>query len=123
MTQVYDWNSEQATVFETTARPIVDACMDGYNGAQQPAQPPQCQQEQLQQQQQPQLPPVVPRLDLVGTLQAARKVSLPPCKLSAFHHIACRHYLCIWTDWHRQIVHHGGQGRASRPPWHHPQCL
>ncbi|WIA28846.1 hypothetical protein OEZ86_011372 [Tetradesmus obliquus] len=30
--QVYDWNSEQATIFEITAKPIVDACMDGYNG-------------------------------------------------------------------------------------------
>lgn len=32
-TQVYDWDSHQATVFDITARPIVDACMDGYNGA------------------------------------------------------------------------------------------
>eukprot|EP00882_Tetradesmus_deserticola_P032935 GHRQ01037580.1.p2 GENE.GHRQ01037580.1~~GHRQ01037580.1.p2 ORF type:complete len:137 (+),score=18.79 GHRQ01037580.1:511-921(+) len=30
--QVYDWNSEQATIFEITAKPIIDACMDGYNG-------------------------------------------------------------------------------------------
>jgi kinesin family protein 3/17 len=29
---VYDWNSEQATIFEITAKPIIDACMDGYNG-------------------------------------------------------------------------------------------
>jgi kinesin family protein 3/17 len=30
--QVYDWNSRQDTIFEITAKPIVDACMDGYNG-------------------------------------------------------------------------------------------
>jgi hypothetical protein len=31
--QVYDWNSQQAAVFDITAKPIVEACMDGYNGA------------------------------------------------------------------------------------------
>lgn len=30
--QVYDWDSQQATIFDITARPIIDACMDGYNG-------------------------------------------------------------------------------------------
>jgi hypothetical protein len=29
---VYDWDSQQATIFDITARPIIDACMDGYNG-------------------------------------------------------------------------------------------
>lgn len=31
--QVYDWGSRQDTIFDITAKPIVDACMDGYNGA------------------------------------------------------------------------------------------
>lgn len=30
--QVYDWNSRQDTIFDITAKPIIDACMDGYNG-------------------------------------------------------------------------------------------
>mmetsp|Transcript_48126 Transcript_48126/g.113987 ORF Transcript_48126/g.113987 Transcript_48126/m.113987 type:complete len:746 (+) Transcript_48126:59-2296(+) len=30
--QVYDWNSEQAYLFETTAQPIVDSVLTGYNG-------------------------------------------------------------------------------------------
>lgn len=30
--QVYDWNSRQDTIFDITAKPIVDACVDGYNG-------------------------------------------------------------------------------------------
>jgi hypothetical protein len=30
--QVYDWDSRQQTIFDITAKPIVDACMDGYNG-------------------------------------------------------------------------------------------
>lgn len=30
--QVYDADNAQSEVFAVTARPIVDACMDGYNG-------------------------------------------------------------------------------------------
>ncbi|KIZ06247.1 kinesin family member 3B [Monoraphidium neglectum] len=30
--QVYDWDSNQKEIFEITARPIIDAVMDGYNG-------------------------------------------------------------------------------------------
>lgn len=30
--QVYDWNSTQSEIFDITARTIVDAAMDGYNG-------------------------------------------------------------------------------------------
>eukprot|EP00284_Hemiselmis_tepida_P000280 CAMPEP_0174950646 /NCGR_PEP_ID=MMETSP1355-20121228/94441_1 /TAXON_ID=464990 /ORGANISM="Hemiselmis tepida, Strain CCMP443" /LENGTH=459 /DNA_ID=CAMNT_0016198277 /DNA_START=43 /DNA_END=1420 /DNA_ORIENTATION=- len=30
--QVYDWNSQQAYLFETTAQPIVDSVLTGYNG-------------------------------------------------------------------------------------------
>lgn len=30
--QVYDWNSNQKEIFDITARPIIDAVMDGYNG-------------------------------------------------------------------------------------------
>ncbi len=29
---VYDWNSDQATIYEETAKPIVDSVMNGYNG-------------------------------------------------------------------------------------------
>lgn len=32
--QVYDWNSTQMEIFDVTARPIVDSCMEGYNGEQ-----------------------------------------------------------------------------------------
>jgi len=32
--QVYDWNSRQESIFDITAKPIVNACMDGYNGEQ-----------------------------------------------------------------------------------------
>jgi hypothetical protein len=32
-TKVYDWDSNQKEIFEITARPIIDAVMDGYNGA------------------------------------------------------------------------------------------
>lgn len=31
--QVYDWNCTQQEIFDITARPIVDACMEGFNGA------------------------------------------------------------------------------------------
>mmetsp|Transcript_12810 Transcript_12810/g.33988 ORF Transcript_12810/g.33988 Transcript_12810/m.33988 type:complete len:804 (+) Transcript_12810:279-2690(+) len=30
--QVYDWNCNQTEIFDVTARPIVDSCMEGYNG-------------------------------------------------------------------------------------------
>mmetsp|Transcript_40494 Transcript_40494/g.89986 ORF Transcript_40494/g.89986 Transcript_40494/m.89986 type:complete len:782 (-) Transcript_40494:415-2760(-) len=30
--QVYDWNCTQTEIFDITARPIVDSCMEGYNG-------------------------------------------------------------------------------------------
>jgi hypothetical protein len=30
--QVYDWNTGQEIVFDTTARPIVDSVLQGYNG-------------------------------------------------------------------------------------------
>lgn len=30
--QVYGIDSSQQEIFEITARPIIDACMDGYNG-------------------------------------------------------------------------------------------
>jgi len=30
--QVYDWNCTQTEIFDVTARPIVDSCMEGYNG-------------------------------------------------------------------------------------------
>eukprot|EP00283_Hemiselmis_rufescens_P009731 CAMPEP_0173420350 /NCGR_PEP_ID=MMETSP1357-20121228/1876_1 /TAXON_ID=77926 /ORGANISM="Hemiselmis rufescens, Strain PCC563" /LENGTH=321 /DNA_ID=CAMNT_0014383131 /DNA_START=204 /DNA_END=1166 /DNA_ORIENTATION=- len=30
--QVYDWNSQQSYLFETTAQPIVDSVLTGYNG-------------------------------------------------------------------------------------------
>lgn len=30
--QVYDWNSQQESVFNTTAAPIVDSVLSGYNG-------------------------------------------------------------------------------------------
>ncbi|KAF5836468.1 kinesin family member 3a [Dunaliella salina] len=30
--QVYDWNCSQTEIFDVTARPIVDSCMEGYNG-------------------------------------------------------------------------------------------
>lgn len=32
-TQVYDTSSSQTEIFDITARPIIDAVMDGYNGA------------------------------------------------------------------------------------------
>jgi kinesin family protein 3/17 len=29
---VYDWNSNQAQIYEETAKPIVESVMQGYNG-------------------------------------------------------------------------------------------
>jgi hypothetical protein len=32
--QVYDYSTAQIDIFEITAKPIIDAVLDGYNGAQ-----------------------------------------------------------------------------------------
>lgn len=26
------------------------------------------------------------------------------------HMNLCRHHICVWSDWHWQVVHHGRQG-------------
>ena len=31
--QVYDWNSQQLSLFNEVAKPIVHSCLEGYNGA------------------------------------------------------------------------------------------
>ena len=65
------------------------------------------------------------RMRMLAHAQAPRALKLPAMRGAPTRHVTLRHrhYLRVWADGHRQVVHHGGQGRLPRAAGHHPRRL
>lgn len=91
--QVYAWNSQQEEIYETTARPIVDAVLSGYNGMG--------------------LYQKLHREACWSITAIADGILLSPN----------RHSVCIWSNWMWKDPYNGGVGTSAWGAGNHPAGL
>ena len=109
---VFGPESAQAELYNETARVIVDAVLQGYNGIPR-ALLPSLQPSSF-----------IPNLSLLPYLSLPPYLSLlPSLSLSLSLSLSPRHYICLWSDWHRQDIHNGWGEDRPRAEGNHSKLI